>query len=154
MSAAVHNISFTLKLISSVHQPCPETAHLPPKLCHTFSFFSQAASTWSSSWVRHRVRNKPDPQVMSWHLPTEIDQHQRHLMAPGGRQGYIFALVLPTMGFEGCGRTLKLELTCHTGSTTIWNVQDLVDHIMYLTKYVASSNVLEQQKCNNCSNVR
>ena len=60
---------------------------------------------------------------------------------PGGWQGYIFALVLPTMGFEGCGRTLKLELTCHTGSTLIWNVQDLVDQIMHLT----SQNILHLQ---------
>ena len=60
---------------------------------------------------------------------------------PGGWQGYIFALVLPTMGFEGCGRTLKLELTCHTGSNLIWNVQDLVDQIMHLT----SQNILHLQ---------
>ena len=31
-----------------------------------------------------------------------------------------FWLVLPTMGFDGCGRTLKLEFTWHTGSTPTW----------------------------------
>ena len=42
------------------------------------------SSTWSGRRVRHRVRNKADPQVMGGHLVGEIDQHQRYLM-PGGR---------------------------------------------------------------------
>ena len=42
--------------------------------------------TWSGRRVRHRVRNKADPQVMGGHLVGEIDQHQRYLM-PGGRGG-------------------------------------------------------------------
>ena len=57
------------------------------KLCSPFSLFRGGLGgyqlcTWSSRWVRHTVRNEPDPQVTSWHLVGEIDQHQRHLV-PG-----------------------------------------------------------------------